>query len=56
MRAALILYRLLQLGVLQLALALAGALLAGCGGGDDDQEPQATVQPLDCKARPELCR
>lgn len=35
---------------------LAGAclcLLAGCGGGGDDD--RAEVGPPDCKARPELC-
>lgn len=28
--------------------------LAACGGGDDDE--QAGTQPVDCVARPELCR
>jgi hypothetical protein len=28
--------------------------LSGCGGGGDDA-PDATTQPPDCRARPELC-
>lgn len=32
------------------------ALMAACGGGDFEDEDRATVQPLDCTARPDLCR
>lgn len=31
------------------------ALLVGCGGGDDDKDLTGT-QPVDCTARPEVCR
>lgn len=38
------------------ALVLAAViLLAGCGGGDEEEVPK-DHQPLDCKARPELCQ
>ena len=36
-------------------LAVLLALLVGCGGGDDDEDMTGT-QPVDCKARPEVCR
>lgn len=32
--------------------------LQACGGGSDlpeDPEPAPTIQPVDCKARPDLC-
>ena len=32
------------------------SLLSGCGGGGEDEAPTATTQPVDCKARPELCK
>lgn len=43
------------------ALALVGLcallVLAGCGGGEPDEDPPPPPRPpLDCKARPELCR
>ena len=38
----------------RLILCLCLALCA-CGGGDDDEE-QAGTNPVDCVARPELCR
>lgn len=34
-------------------LLLAYALLVGCGGGDE--EDTKDNDPVDCKARPELC-
>lgn len=30
-------------------------LLAACGGGDEEDET-ASRQPVDCQARPEVCR
>lgn len=30
-------------------------LLAACGGGDEEDET-ASLQPVDCQARPEVCR
>lgn len=38
-----------------IALIVAGGLLAGCGGGDEPEDDRATVGPVDCRARPELC-
>lgn len=38
-----------------LVVLMAAAVLAACGGGGDD-EPDQTVGPPDCRARPELCR
>jgi hypothetical protein len=41
---------------LLLALATVG-IVGACGGGDSDEESEPpAVPPLDCKARPELCR
>lgn len=38
-----------------LLAALLGALLSACGGGgDEDEDPDRG--PVDCKARPEICR
>lgn len=30
--------------------------LAGCGGGGDEDDTRAGIQPVDCKATPEVCR
>ena len=37
---------------------LLGLLLAlsGCGGGSDEDETRAGTQPVNCTARPDLCR
>lgn len=37
------------------AVAIAALVLAACGGGGTDEEPQPH-RPVDCKARPELCK
>jgi hypothetical protein len=34
-------------------LLLAVSLMAGCGGGHEDDTKD--TEPVDCKARPELC-
>ena len=47
MRATLITFTVALLSALLLALA-------GCGGGEE--EDRATTEPVDCRARPELCR
>lgn len=39
--------------LLPVLLMLACAVLSGCGGGDDEE--QKDTDPVDCKARPELC-
>jgi hypothetical protein len=39
--------------LLPVLLLAACAMLAGCGGGDD--EDTKDIGPVDCKARPELC-
>ncbi len=31
------------------------SLLCACGGGDVDDDDQATPGPVDCKATPERC-
>lgn len=42
-----------------LLAAMTLALLTACGGGDCDTGPECegtkSTQPVDCKARPELC-
>jgi hypothetical protein len=43
--------------LLGLAVLMALAHLAGCGGGGDDEpEPDKTIDPLVCLHRPGLCR
>ena len=37
-------------------LAAVLALLVGCGGGSDDDEDLTGTQPVNCQARPEVCR
>lgn len=44
----------LRLLALAWLLCLA-ALVAGCGGGGDD-DPTAHITPPDCQAHPEACR
>ena len=44
----------LRVHAIPMLLALAG-LLAGCGGGGDDEQSK-TVAPLNCNAMPEHCR
>lgn len=41
--------------LLPVLVLLVCALLSGCGGGDDE-EPSKDTDPVDCKARPELCQ
>jgi hypothetical protein len=32
-------------------------LLSACGGGDPEEDkPDRTILPVDCEARPEICR
>lgn len=48
------------LRVIALLMLLAtAAMLLACGGGDPDEQPTDQLPappPLDCKARPEVCR
>lgn len=50
-----LLLRCLQLGLLLLACAI-GNLIAGCGGGEAEDDGTATTDPVDCQQRPEACR
>lgn len=49
-----------RLGVVArfVGLVLSLILLSGCGGGDPEEPPrdQPPPLPLDCRARPEVCR
>lgn len=38
----------------RLILTLAAALLTACGGGDWE-DGEKGLQPVDCKAKPEVC-
>ena len=41
--------------LLAAATVVVSALLSGCGGGGDD-DTTSGIQPVDCKATPELCK
>jgi len=32
------------------------AVLCGCGGGSEPDDDKAGVMPVDCKAKPEVCK
>lgn len=38
---------------MKLLALIFSSLLAACGGGEDEE--QKDTQPVDCKARPEIC-
>ena len=37
-------------------LLFLAALVAACGGGGDDSDPTAHINPPECQAHPETCR
>lgn len=41
---------------LSLLLLIVAAHLAGCGGGDPDDDPATPTPRVDCTAHPELCK
>lgn len=46
--------RVLSLGLLLLVFAVCG-VLAGCGGGDPEDEPDVPTPRVDCQANPKAC-
>lgn len=44
-----------MLAVLGVAI-LAAHLLAGCGGGDPEDEPDQPTPSVDCQAKPQACK
>jgi hypothetical protein len=47
--------KLLGLAGPRMALVMALVLLAGCGGGDAEDEPDQDVRPPACQADPKAC-
>lgn len=43
-------------GLVAAGTVVLSALLSGCGGDSGPDDTTSSTQPVDCKARPELCK
>ena len=44
------------MNTLRIVLLVSSLLLTACGGGDPEPDDRATIEPVPCLERPELCR